>query len=114
MITDFRTDLNLPNLPIIAGQIGEFIPDNAAINEVIASLPDNVSNTYYVSSSGLQNVDAFHFNSAGQRILGERYANKMIEILSNQTDEAMYIMKNGSISAQHLRKDVDSIIFNKP
>ena len=81
LINDFRTDLNAPNLPFIAGQLSQERTDNANFNALIQQLPNEVSNTDYVSSDFLSTEDETHFDSNAQRILGGRYAAKILEMV---------------------------------
>ncbi|WP_211253760.1 sialate O-acetylesterase [Flavobacterium daejeonense] len=81
LIANFRKDLNAPNLPFIAGEIGRF---NQAdyINKIVNTLPTEVENTAVVSSEGLVDKgDQLHFDSASARELGKRYAEAMKKIL---------------------------------
>jgi len=78
LIEDLRRDLNDPALPFVAGQI-RFEPEQA-INKVIASLPDEVEYTAVVSSEGLKTKDKWHFDTASQIKLGERYAEQMLQL----------------------------------
>ncbi|MDD4921273.1 MAG: sialate O-acetylesterase [Bacteroidales bacterium] len=75
-----RKDLNLPNMPIVAGELGLFKPAdgpsfkdsiNASIHRLKATLP------YYdvaKSESLTPNSDNIHFTSESQTIFGGRYA----------------------------------------
>lgn len=76
--------LNADEVPLLAGEVH---PSGScsSMNRIIANLPSQRSNFYVVSASGItgmlndgQNV---HFNSAGYRELGKRYAQKMLEVL---------------------------------
>ena len=62
---------------MIAGEIGRWTRkdgDHAAkINPTINSLANAVPNCAVVSSEGLKNQDAHHFDREGQRVLGGRY-----------------------------------------
>lgn len=80
LVNDYRKDLNMPELPFIAGEIGRWNPTYINIARKIAMIPDSINNAYLVSSEGLGNIDEFHFDSKSQRILGNRYAEKYIEI----------------------------------
>jgi hypothetical protein len=89
MITDLRTDLAAPDLPFIAGQIGEFLYTRTqsklsypqTVNEALAKLPDNVPNTACALSNGLKDKgDQLHFDAASQRELGRRYAAEMLKL----------------------------------
>lgn len=81
LINDLRVDLNAPNLPFIAGQLSQERIDNSGFNELIKQLPNLVANTDYVSSDFLETEDETHFDSNAQRILGGRYAAKILEIV---------------------------------
>ena len=65
------------DVPVIAGEIGRWKRkdgDHAAkINPVIDALPKTVPNCAVVSSEGLTNQDAHHFDRASQRVLAARY-----------------------------------------
>lgn len=80
MIKDYRADLNLPDLPFIAGEMGRWNPTYTNIVKQIAMIPDSIDKAYLISSEGLGNIDEFHFDSNSQEILGNRYAEKYIEI----------------------------------
>ena len=78
LINRFRTEFNSPNVPFIAGQMGQFKerPWNAARKQVDAahrSLPEKVDRTAFVSSDGLNHKgDQVHFDAASYRELGRR------------------------------------------
>lgn len=81
---DMMTDLSLdPDLvPIIAGEVlSEGNNCCSSMNTIINKLPESITNSHVVSSSGCFGVDNAHFNSAGYRTLGTRYAEKMLTLL---------------------------------
>lgn len=80
LIKDYRADLDKPDLPFIAGEIGRWNLTYANIVKQITMIPDSIYKAYLLSSEGLGNIDEFHFDSNSQRILGNRYAEKYIEI----------------------------------
>jgi hypothetical protein len=83
-IEDLRSDLGNDSLFFIAGQIGTWRESAAAINVVIAQLPENVPYTAYADAEGLTNTgDNSHFDSRSQRILGEHYANALLQKLTH-------------------------------
>jgi hypothetical protein len=96
MIRDLRADLGTPDLPFVAGQLGEFLltrgSNNVAevqlVNETIAKLPTRVPHTGFVLSADLKHKgDALHFDTASQRELGRRFAietTKLIEASSQR------------------------------
>jgi hypothetical protein len=89
MVQAIRADLASPNLPFVAGQIGEFLydrgPDHAqytrVVNEAIAKLPERLPAAGCASSKGLKDKgDVLHFDAASQRELGRRYAAEMMRL----------------------------------
>ena len=51
------------------------------MNPIINTLPNVISTAYVISSKGCTaRKDNVHFNSAGVRELGERYALKMLSV----------------------------------
>ena len=73
LIQRFRTDLNAPALPFVAGEIGYFAKSEP-INAVIDRLPGVVANTGVVSAEGLTDKgDKVHFDTQSARELGRRY-----------------------------------------
>lgn len=80
LVSRLRNDLQLPNLPFVAGEIGYFNKENF-INKEIDRLPQQVSNTWVVSANGLEHRgDGLHFNTASARELGRRYATAMLQL----------------------------------
>jgi hypothetical protein len=91
MIKDIRTDLASPDLPFVAGQIGEFLydrgPDHSpyarVVNAALADLPNKVSATGCALSKGLKHKgDDLHFDAPSQREFGRRYAAEMLRLQS--------------------------------
>ena len=80
MITDFRTDLNQPELPFLIGEMGKWNKSYEGIRKVILSVPKHIPNTWIVPSDGLTPLDQHHFDTESQRILGQRYADLYLEI----------------------------------
>lgn len=77
LIGNLRRDLNAPNLPFVAGEIGYFNKENY-INEITNKLPAELENTAVVSAKDLTDKgDHLHFDSVSARELGKRYAAAM-------------------------------------
>mgnify|MGYP000848305999 FL=1 len=81
MITSFRTDLAMPQLPFIACTIGEMQPeprltDLKAMNEILLALPKSVPHTACVDARDLKTHigDSVHFDTAAQNEIGKRFA----------------------------------------
>lgn len=78
LISSLRKDLDLPNLPFVAGQVYEKkIP---SVNSQIADLPNRLLYTSFVSSKGLTTFDGTHFDNNSVKVLGKRYAEEMLKL----------------------------------
>lgn len=83
-------DLNLDpsKTPLLAGEMvhedqGGIL---AGMNAIINQLPDELDNSYVISSSSCSDQDDnIHFDAAGYRELGKRYAAKMLEVMDNSS-----------------------------
>jgi len=88
MVSDFRTDLGLPNLSFIAGQLAQWSGYTANFNKMIQNISKFIPNSDWVSSTGLTPlIDTTdpHFDAASQKVFGERYADKMIPKVYTET-----------------------------
>lgn len=74
LITGLRTDLSLPNLPFIIGQmVPEYLSTGTrtAIDTVQAATPSRLANVGYTLGPTNQNKgDGNHYNDTGQRLMG--------------------------------------------
>lgn len=83
MIADLRQDLALPELPVVVGQLGEFLaPDRHpyadTVRAALKNIPSAVPRAGYADSAGLKDKgDKLHFTAEAQRELGSRYAEAM-------------------------------------
>lgn len=80
MVTDLRADLGLGDVPFIAGEL-LYGGCCSSHNPIINRLPSQITNAHVISASGLMGSDTAHFDLAGQRELGARYGQKMIDVL---------------------------------
>jgi len=83
-------DLNLKenSIPLLAGEMVHADQGGvcAGMNEMIGKLPQVIPNAYVVSSKGCTAAaDKLHFDAAGYRELGRRYASRMLALLSDST-----------------------------
>lgn len=70
--------LDSTKIPLLAG-------DLVRPSTMIQNLPKTLPNSYVISSQGLtERGDGLHFNAAGYRELGKRYAQTMLTILAKQ------------------------------
>lgn len=79
-------DLNLKaaSVPLLAGETVNADQGGicAGMNKIIATLPETIANSYVISSAGCTAAgDHLHFNAAGYREFGRRYAAKMLALL---------------------------------
>ncbi|MEP6729139.1 MAG: sialate O-acetylesterase [bacterium] len=80
VIAQFRADLGNPTLPFLIGQVGHFPgaewkAPRIHVDSVHRALAAQIPNVAFVSSEGLMDRgDTTHFNAAGARELGRRYA----------------------------------------
>jgi hypothetical protein len=82
LITELGLDPT--KVPLLAGEMVNADQGGlcASMNSIIAKLPQNLPNSYVISSSGCTDAaDNVHFNPAGYRELGKRYALKMLSLM---------------------------------
>ena len=87
VVDDLRTDLNAPDVPFIAGEIAQWQSNASKFNPVIQGISNVIDNSDYVSSVGctcLIDESDPHFSRDGQILLGERYAEKILEYCYNK------------------------------
>ena len=85
LVQDLKNDLNLGNVPFIAGEL-LYSGSCAGHNTLVNQLPSVITNCYVVSASGLVVDPAdtqwkLHFGHDSQVEFGKRYAAKMIQAL---------------------------------
>lgn len=81
LIADLRRDLNNPDLPFVAGELGHYKENYKYINEVLKELPVEVPNTGLATSEGLAHKgDGTHLDTPSARELGKRFAIQMLSI----------------------------------
>lgn len=76
--------LSAEDVPLLAGEVVNADHGGvcASMNEIIGTLPDVIPTAEVVSSAGCScAVDSLHFDAAGYRELGRRYAEKMLYLL---------------------------------
>lgn len=86
LIARFRAELQAPDVPFIAGQMGRF-PDSPwdgpkqQVDRAHREMPAKVKNTAFVSAEGLQHKgDKVHFDAASYRELGRRFAKAFLKL----------------------------------
>ena len=78
VISNFRRDLGVGTIPFIMGEQGYF-KEVRIINDIIKEVPSLIPNVAIVSAEGLTHIgDSLHFDTRSARLLGVRYADKML------------------------------------
>ena len=90
---NLMTDLNLKpkKVPLLAGELVNADQGGAcaAMNKIIATLPDVIPNSYVISSAGCPGKgDHLHFTAEGYRMIGKRYGLKMLALLGHKMPDA--------------------------
>ena len=86
LIARFRKELDAPDVPFIAGQMGQFAErpwseSKKLVDAVHKSLPEKVANAAFVNSDGLKHKgDKVHFDAESLREFGRRYAAAFAEM----------------------------------
>lgn len=82
MVTNFRTDLGYPKVLFVAGELAYWRKESKQFNMMIRTISINIPNSTWVSAEGLtpliNNTDP-HFDASSQLLLGERYAEKVLQ-----------------------------------
>jgi hypothetical protein len=82
IVANLKSDLGLNDVPFLAGEL--LAAQGACCsshNVEVNKLPDVIPNAHVISSSGLLGADAAHFTSSSYRTFGQRYAEKMLELI---------------------------------
>lgn len=88
LIKRFREQFRSPQVPFIVGQMGQFAERpwdqyRVQVDRVHQSLPSRVPGTAFVRSEGLgHRGDKVHFDSAGYRELGKRFAAAYLDLIA--------------------------------
>ena len=83
MFKDLRTDLELPDLPIVVGQLGDFLkpekhPYAGTVRGAIKHISTVVPKVGFADAAGLSDKgDNLHFSAESAKIFGTRYAQAM-------------------------------------
>ncbi len=79
LVARFRSELGVPDVPFVAGQMGIFderpwSADKRKVDRVHQSLPQKVPYSAFAKADSLNHKgDEVHFDTASARILGQRY-----------------------------------------
>jgi hypothetical protein len=85
LVASLRADLNAPEAVFIAGEVGIWKGRGLRVNAAIQQIAQHVPRSDFVSSQGLTSINLPkndpHFDTLSQRVLGGRYADKILEIV---------------------------------
>ncbi|MBQ8163597.1 MAG: sialate O-acetylesterase [Clostridia bacterium] len=98
MINDLRSELKLPTLPVVIGELSHDLGENALswrfenrhleLNRILNKIPSELEWCRIAHSDGLDLMsDGLHFDSRSLYILGERYFNEMKILLEGDKNE---------------------------
>ncbi len=82
LLADLKLDSK--SVPLLAGEVVHAEQGGVcgSMNNIIAKLPETIPNSYVISSKGCSDgADNLHFDAAGYRELGKRYATQMLTLL---------------------------------
>lgn len=115
MVGDFRTDLAIPDLFFVAGELAYWNSGVTSFNSMIQTISTFLPNSDWASANGLTPlIDSSdpHFDAASVKTLGERYAEKMlskvysISAIHNATESSSELAnirtKNGELTIDNL------------
>ena len=86
MFKDLRADVGLPNLPIVVGQLGDFLtpqryPFVETVRGAIEHIPVVVAKVGFADATGLADKgDKLHFSADAQKEFGARFAAAMLTL----------------------------------
>ncbi len=111
--------LDASKTPLIAGEMVHADQGGicASMNKIVATLPETIPNSYVVSSKGVPDAkDNLHFNAEGYRMLGRRYAIKLLNVIRTQANDPIS-EKMAPIGFDEVRNDIpkgsiDSITYS--
>jgi alpha-L-fucosidase 2 len=115
---DILTDLGLSasQVPLLVGEVANKDQNGACsyMNTVIDDIQKTIPTAYVISSSGCTcQSDNVHFSSAGYRLLGSRYASKMLQLLGATTGIASLNTDDGTSSHTVIISDLNGRPFLK-
>ena len=92
LMSNYRTDLRRHELPVFAGQLGQWHPDYNEIRAELEKLKE-LKNVWLVPSERLTNFDEHHFDANSQRKFGRRYARVYAKAIDGLEINNVYWLK---------------------
>lgn len=107
-----RTDLNLPEMPIVAGELGRYLARNnsyprwEAINTSINNLKTVLQHYAVANSTGLaSNPDNTHFSTASQNSFGILYAGLFFKLIDAKPSATRFPGRPGLHESRFIMAD---------
>lgn len=100
--TNILNDLGLKaaDVPLLVGEVRYDGVCNGH-NNVIAKVPSVIPTAHVISAKGCQSSgDEFHFSVAGYKLLGQRYAEKMLELLGDNPVQKSGLTISAAVTAE--------------
>ncbi|MFZ6009237.1 MAG: sialate O-acetylesterase [Bacteroidota bacterium] len=95
VVGKLKADLRLGDVPFLAGELLASAGACCSSHNVeVNKLPEVMPNAHVISSSGLVGTDVAHFTSASYRIFGQRYAEKMLQLIEADTNPVTNVEEN--------------------
>ena len=90
LVARLRKDLDAPNVPFVAGELGQLNEKNKDatehFNTILHGLTKEISNYGIAAASGLKDKgDNLHFDATSAREMGKRFAETMGELMTKNT-----------------------------
>ncbi|QJE98674.1 sialate O-acetylesterase [Luteolibacter luteus] len=112
MFKDLRADLGSPDLPIVVGQLGEFLLQQPArfahaetVRAAIRHMPEMLPRIGYADSAGLEHKgDQLHFSTAAEREFGQRFARAMTDLQSKVIGTSCELWREGKMPGKGSRE----------
>jgi len=123
MVQNLRSDLNEPDLVFVPGELSER-PDFDLYNQIVVSeVSSYISNSGFITTEGTSMLsDNIHFDTPSNIILGERYAQKIIEMVYPDTsipdtgypNDKLFKIQTGQgfIKIDKISHDAELYIYN--
>jgi hypothetical protein len=83
LINAIREEFNAPVLPFVAGQVFD-VEKRREFNEMLLKLPQFIRHTGVATSEGATSFDGTHFDSESAIIIGERFSDELVKLLSQK------------------------------
>jgi hypothetical protein len=122
MVENFRKDLGIPDLFFICGELSDGRPEFDAFNlNVIQTLKSYVSNADYIMATGtLLLSDGIHWDAPSVLMMGERYADKFLADVYNNTATNNFIenstpsitTSNGKLKIENVKCDLSFRVYD--